>query len=70
VLFLEFAAAVLGTAQQAHAHGIVGNRVFPGTLSFEDPAVMDDLVLTGTSLKQPGEGNDVTGHLRSPRLRG
>jgi hypothetical protein len=26
-----------------HAHGIVGNRVFPGTLAFDDPAVMDEL---------------------------
>jgi hypothetical protein len=41
------------------AHGIVGNRVFPGTLSFEDPAVMDELVLTTISLKHPGNDNDV-----------
>ena len=40
------------------AHGIVGNRVFPGTLAFEDPAVMDEFVLTGTGLKHSDdEGN-------------
>jgi hypothetical protein len=27
----------------AQAHGIVGNRLFPGTLAFEDPAVNDEL---------------------------
>ena len=46
--------------QPAHAHGIAGNRLFPGTMSFEDPAVMDELVLNGTSQKHPPEsGNDV-----------
>jgi hypothetical protein len=28
----------------ALAHGIAGNRLFPGTLSFDDPAVADELV--------------------------
>jgi len=32
--------AILGFAHSAHAHGIAGNRFFPGTLSF------DDLLLT------------------------
>jgi hypothetical protein len=45
----------------AHAHGIVGNRVFPGTLAFDDPAVMDELALPAvTTLEHPGEGTDVT----------
>ena len=45
----------------AQAHGIVGNRVFPGTLAFDDPAVMDELVFPAvSSLKHPGEGADVT----------
>jgi hypothetical protein len=26
----------------AHAHGIAGNRFFPGTLTFDDPAVADE----------------------------
>ena len=29
----------------AHAHGIAGNRLFPGTLSFDDPAVNDEAIL-------------------------
>jgi hypothetical protein len=45
----------------AHAHGIVGNRVFPGTLAFDDPAVMEELVLPAvTPLEHPGKGTDVT----------
>jgi len=45
----------------AQAHGIVGNRVFPSTLAFDDPAVMDELVLPAVSrLKHPREGTDVT----------
>src|SRR5258708_6673803 len=55
------AAAIMAISHAAHAHGIVGNRVFPGTLSFDDPAVMDELILPAvSSLKHPGEGADVT----------
>src|ERR1700720_3314973 len=44
----------------AGAHGIVGNRVFPGTLAFDDPAVMDELIAPAFSrLEHPGEGGDV-----------
>ncbi len=42
-LFSAFAAWLVATSQLAQAHGIVGNRLFPGTLSFEDPAVNDEL---------------------------
>jgi hypothetical protein len=51
---------MIAISHAAQAHGIVGNRVFPGTLAFDDPAVMDELVLAGTGLKHPGEGADVT----------
>jgi hypothetical protein len=44
----------------AQAHGIVGNRVFPSTLAFDDPAVMDELVLPAVRLEHPREGTDVT----------
>jgi hypothetical protein len=55
------AAATLAISHAAQAHGIVGNRIFPGTLAFDDPAVMDELVLpAASSLKHPGEGADVT----------
>jgi hypothetical protein len=44
----------------AQAHGIVGNRLFPSTLAFDDPAVMDELVWPAVShLKRPREGADV-----------
>jgi hypothetical protein len=57
------ALALAWASSPAHAHGIAGNRVFPGTLSFEDPAVMDELVLNGTSFKHPPEsGDDVVDH--------
>ena len=53
--------AMVALSHAAQAHGIVGNRVFPGTLAFDDPAVMDELILPAvSSLKHPGEGVDVT----------
>src|SRR5215472_319336 len=55
------AAAIVALSQSAAAHGIVGNRLFPGTLAFDDPAVADELVLPAVSrLEHPGEGADVT----------
>ena len=55
------AAAMVVISAAAQAHGIVGNRVFPSTLAFDDPAVMDELVLPAMSrLKHPREGTDVT----------
>lgn len=32
-------------ATTVHAHGIAGNRYFPGTLTFDDPAVADELIV-------------------------
>jgi hypothetical protein len=47
--------ALLSCAQ-AHAHGIAGNRFFPGTLAFDDPAVADEAILPlYTTLKHPAE---------------
>src|SRR5262249_2178293 len=44
----------------ADAHGIAGNRFFPGTLAFDDPAVADESRLPlFTSSKHPDEGGDV-----------
>src|SRR5262249_8839522 len=54
------AAAMALVCGAAHAHGIVGNRVFPGTLTFDDPAVMDELILPAAShLKHPSGDGDV-----------
>jgi hypothetical protein len=51
---------MIAISHAAQAHGIVGNRVFPGTLAFDDPAVMDELVLAGANLKHPDEDADVS----------
>jgi hypothetical protein len=58
---LLLCALMFAAPNGAQAHGIVGNRVFPGTLAFDDPAVMDELVFPAvSSLKHPREGADVT----------
>ena len=55
-----FAMSCFAMSCSAHAHGIAGNRLFPGTLTFDDPAVNDELILPSASRSQhPGEGGDV-----------
>src|SRR5689334_4912964 len=52
--------AMLAGIHSAHAHGIVGNRFFPGTLSFDDPAVADEAIVPSFStFKRPNDGSDV-----------
>jgi hypothetical protein len=58
MIYLTIAFAFSWASGPARAHGIAGNRLFPGTMSFEDPAVMDELVLNGTSQKHPPESGD------------
>ena len=59
------AAFGLGLAAHGHAagaHGIAGNRYFPGTMTFDDPAVADELTLPNYArVKRPslGEGEVV-----------
>ena len=60
---IRAAAALLGTGlalstiSPAHAHGIAGDRLFPATLSIDDPAVGDELSLpTFTYQPQSGSG--------------
>jgi hypothetical protein len=56
-LALVFAA--LTTSEGASAHGIAGNRFFPGTLTFDDPAVADEAVVPNFSyLNHPAAGGD------------
>jgi hypothetical protein len=51
--------AVLVGAHAAHAHGIAGNRFFPGTLTFDDPAVADEAIVPlFSSFKHPAEIGD------------
>jgi hypothetical protein len=53
--------ALLGKPHASQAHGIAGNRFFPGTLAFDDPAVNDELALQLSRLKRPAEdGGPVT----------
>jgi hypothetical protein len=48
-------------SQTAYAHGIAGNRYFPGTLTFDDPAVADEAVVPNfSSLNHPAAGGDAT----------
>src|SRR6267143_4926594 len=50
-------AAFLGEARIASAHGVVGLRFFPATLSTDDPFVADELSLpTVSHIKRPAEG--------------
>jgi hypothetical protein len=49
------------TMPSALAHGIAGNRLFPGTLSFDDPAVADEFALSPFTSEQhlAADGSDV-----------
>lgn len=52
---------VLAASQDAWAHGIAGNRLFPGTLTFDDPAAADEAVAPNFShLAHPDGGGEVT----------
>jgi len=45
---------MLGSTHCAHAHGIAGNRYFPGTL--DDPAVADEAIVPNfSSTKHPDD---------------
>jgi len=48
--------AVLGSVNPVCAHGIAGNRFFPGTLAFDDPAVADEAIVPlYSTFKHPAE---------------
>src|ERR1700687_6392459 len=58
---LLMALAAPPLSQTAYAHGIAGNRYFPGTLTFDDPAVADEAIVPNFSiLKHPDGGAYVT----------
>src|SRR6202047_503065 len=58
---LPIALAALVASQSAYAHGIAGNRFFPGTLTFDDPAVADEAILPNfSSSNHLAGGGDVT----------
>jgi hypothetical protein len=57
--WLAAAIAVAG-CHVANAHGIVGNRLFAGTLTFDDPAVEDEAILPlYAAINYPAPGGDV-----------
>jgi hypothetical protein len=57
---LLIALGMLASVHSAYAHGIAGNRFFPGTLSFDDPAVADEAILPNfASFKSPVDGGNV-----------
>ena len=55
--WLAAALSLLAGAPSAEAHGIAGNRYFPGTLTFDDPAVADELILPNFSSLAHANGN-------------
>ena len=60
--------ALVAICNTSEAHGLVGNRVFPGTLAFDDPAVLDELIFPDFStLKHPDDTTDV--RLKSPSAK-
>lgn len=44
----------------AHAHAVIGERVFPATLSFDDPGIQNEFSLNWGQLKLPGENGSST----------
>jgi hypothetical protein len=51
--------AIVAGGHSAHAHGIAGNRFFPGTLAFDDPAVADEAIVPlYLTFKHPAEISD------------
>jgi hypothetical protein len=58
---LAIICAVLVASQPAHAHGIAGNRFFPGTLTIDDPAVADEAIVPNFSYwNHPDRGGEIT----------
>ncbi|WP_147306472.1 hypothetical protein [Methylovirgula sp. 4M-Z18] len=52
-----FALGVTVTVQQADAHSVAGDRIFPATLGIDDPGVSDELALpTFTYLPLSSDG--------------
>jgi len=46
-------AGLLAWNQPAGAHGIAGNRFFPGTMTFDDPAVADEFSILSSGSNHP-----------------
>jgi hypothetical protein len=56
-------AVTLGYAHSALATAIAGNRFFPGTITFDDPAVADEAIIPNFAIpRHVGEGEDLVGN--------
>ena len=56
--------AILLGAARASAHGFVGSRFFPPTISTDDPFAVDELALPTVSwIRQPGEDGGSPGYV-------
>jgi len=49
--YIAVVIAFAGIGRDAYAHGIAGNRHFPGTLTFDDPAITDEWPTEVSSFK-------------------
>jgi hypothetical protein len=52
-------AALLGTPDLVRGHEIVGNRMFPATLTIDDPGVADELALPTIAVSKTGDDPSV-----------
>ena len=58
---LAWAIALVAFAHAVYAHGIAGNRFFPGTITFDDPSVADEAILPAfSSFGDASAGPNVT----------
>jgi hypothetical protein len=55
IFHATFCGAVLAGVNAAGAHEIVGNRMFPATLTIDDPGVADELALPTVSMFKTGD---------------
>jgi len=53
----------LGAPFVCNAHAIAGNRFFPGTMTFDDPAVADEFQVIYDSVRTPLGNGQVTDHI-------
>ena len=54
-LLAVLAAILVGSTSLARAHEIVGNRLFPATLTIDDPGVNDEMALPTISISKTGD---------------
>jgi hypothetical protein len=63
VVRLIMLAVTLGYAHSALATAIAGNRFFPGTITFDDPAVADEAIIPNFAIpRHAGEGENLVGN--------